>query len=354
MPDFKALQTPIDASIYSRGDLFRLLDDAVLALGLADAVQRTAQILIRCIPSDAPAPISPIRVQELAEQRNVDPRTVRAHIRRLIAFGLAEDTALGGGHRCVRRRAKRIVALHGIDFTPMLIRADRLRAEAEAIRLEQERRIRLRAEISALRRRFRLQAVAACSELLEAFAALPRRYAHLPGTTLTLLRDRLRALVAASLPVGDEGMDPNASASEPPRPKPSDQSEEYRRPDPSEEKRSSVWPMAFPRGALPRAWHAELVRGGQWNGTGFVAAARARSIARGVPGSTWDAALATLGRRNAVLLTLAAEADHIRRPAAWMRALVTRAGDGPLDLSANLHSLISRRIPECSGPSSRC
>jgi hypothetical protein len=179
---------------YSYNELFRLLDDAVLALGVPGAARRTARILLRFIPSDAPAPVSPVRVSKLAKFRNVDPRTVRAHIHQLVAFGLAEGSSLGGGHRSIRRRAGRIVALRGIDFTPMLVRADALRAEAAAIRLGQEERIQLRAEISAPRQSFRLGAGIAYARSLEAFAALPRRYAHLPHAALTALRDRPRAL----------------------------------------------------------------------------------------------------------------------------------------------------------------
>ncbi|TPE47321.1 replication initiation protein RepC [Amaricoccus solimangrovi] len=357
MPDAISGAPSSHAGRYSHKELFRLLDDAVLALGLPDGVQRTAQVLIRFIPSDAPVPVSPIRVQDLAEQRDVDPRTVRAHIRRLIALGLVEDTSLGGGHRVIHRRSGRIVALRGIDFAPMLARADALRAEAAAIRLGQEERLRLRAEISALRHRFRKSAATACARILEAFAALPRRYGHLPGAALSALRDRLIQLVAAATPIECDEAVPGASPVEPPCPKPSDQSDEYRRPDLLEEGRKLVTPdldVGAVADTLPPAWHAELARGGPWSWTGFIATAHARSIALGVPRATWDAAVATLGRHNAALLTLAAGAEHIRCPAAWMRALVSRAGEGSLDLSANLRSLISRRIRECSGSSLRC
>lgn len=323
----------------SRRALYRLLDRASLALGLPASVYRTAQVLIRFIPTDAPAPISPARVQELAETLALDPRTIRAHIRRLGAYGLVADQTLAGGHRVIRRRASRIVALHGIDFSPMLARGTELEAEAARIEIEQDERIRLRARISALRRRFRLLAHMASSEIAGKFGELPRRYAHLPLAELARIEDRL---IAALAPIDGEAE--SAPPCEHRHPKTSDRSEESSRPNSPGDLKESVLPLGAVLTTLPPAWRSEFERGGQRNWSGLIATAYARSVAAGIPEEIWVTAVAHLGCRQAALLALAAEAKHIRCPAAWMRALAMRGDEAPLDLSRNLQQLSLRRL----------
>lgn len=335
---------------YSHNELFRLLDDVVLGLGLPDAVHRTAQLLIRFIPSDAPAPVSPVRVQELAELRHVDARTVRAHIQRLIAYGLAEDSSLGNGHRCVRRRANRIIALHGIDLSPMLSRADELRALAAEVQHEQERRIALRADISALRRRFRLGRGDASAELLERFAALPRRYAHLPLADLAAIRERLLALLAACQPVDAVDAGTVVATAPSAHPSSSDQPEIRGRPNSSEEIRNPIGADVPP----PSAWLDARERGDQRSSSGLDMTVRARSSAVGVPRDAWDGAVGVMRWRRAAPRTLSAKAPGIRCPTAWRRALASRTERRPNDLAANLYHSTSRRIPECTGPTFPC
>jgi DNA-binding MarR family transcriptional regulator len=106
-----------------QGKLHPILRKAAIAHGLPDAVLVTANALLRYVPKDAPCPVLPARVQDLAEERGCDPRTIRAHIRRLEAYGLVVDRCAGGGRRIIQRRRGRIVALQGIDFSPILMRA---------------------------------------------------------------------------------------------------------------------------------------------------------------------------------------------------------------------------------------
>lgn len=334
MPISSARAGTIVARPYTLRELFHLLDRATLALGLPASVYRTAQVLIRFIPKDAPAPVSPARVQELAEILGLDPRTVRAHVRRLAALGLAEDRCLAGGHRTIRRRAGRIVALHGVDFTPLLTRRLEFEAEAARIELEQAERIRLRAAISTLRGRFRLLAPVAPTQVLakvsEYFATLPRRYAHLPLAELAILRDRLVTLLAAITPLdGDTPDTANRDTSL----RTSDRSEGFVRPPSSKDRDNPVLPLGSVLTGLPDSWREEIDRRGQRSWSALIATAHARSITLGIPQATWDMAVRTLGRREAALLMLAADADHIRCPAAWMRAVALRAAGRAPDLS---------------------
>jgi predicted DNA-binding transcriptional regulator YafY len=101
--------------------------------------------LLRYIPRDAEQPISPARVQDMAEERGCNPRTIRSHIRRLEAYGLVVDRSAGGGRRMIQRRRGRIVVLQGIDFSPMLAAADALGRAAPAAEAELDERRQLAA-----------------------------------------------------------------------------------------------------------------------------------------------------------------------------------------------------------------
>ena len=190
---------PEDLSPAQR-DLYLLLGKACRALRGYGMAQRIAEEMIRHIPEDAPCPVSPAPNAEIARQLRINPATVRVHIRRLVALGLLEDRTGPSGHRPAHRRRGRIVALAGLDFSPLLARRDEI--EASFARWDDERRelIALRTEIAATKRQIRqlLQAtpedVAATTR--ERLAALPRRYAHLPTVELVALRDRLVELCA--------------------------------------------------------------------------------------------------------------------------------------------------------------
>ena len=125
MEQEQSLEPPL-----SQGELHRVLRLAAVAHGLPDAVLVTGHALLRYIPGDAEQPISPARVQDLADERGCDPRTIRSHIRRLEANGLVVDRSAGGGRRMIQRRRGRIVVIQGIDFSPMLATADALAGAA--------------------------------------------------------------------------------------------------------------------------------------------------------------------------------------------------------------------------------
>jgi hypothetical protein len=158
---------------------------AAIAHGLPDAVLVTGHALLRYIPRDAEQPMSPARVQDLADERGCDPRTIRAHIRRLEAYGLVVDRSAGGGRRMIQRRRGRIVVLQGIDFSPMLAAAETLGVAALAAEAGLDERRRIAARISEMKRQLRdavaerpdEEAAARISAVLEACPARHRTLA---------------------------------------------------------------------------------------------------------------------------------------------------------------------------------
>jgi transposase-like protein len=315
-------------------------------------------VLIRFIPADAPRPISPARVQDVARELGIDPRTVRNHVKRLIALGLAADRCGDGGHRRIHRSGGRIVVLAGIDLGPMLARRAELEAEAARLRAEDEEHTALRAEITQARRRFRLLCPLSSSGVSERawalFAELPRRYGHLPVRDLLGIRDRLRKLFILIEPLecDPENLARPASTRTAPCPPElptgrdvlADQSEKIGRPNLTKDSKDSGTRELVPiLDLLPAVWRSDCDEAEQRSSTALTAVAHTRSISLGIPKEAWDAAVTNLGPRQAALLTLAAGSAAIRCPAAWMRAMTKRGVGAPLDLSRNLLALKRRR-----------
>ena len=342
----------------SRGDYFQLFERAARVLGVPRSVRETARVLIRFIPADAPRPISPARVQDIARELGIDPRTVRNHVNRLIALGLAEDRCGDGGHRRIHRSGGRIVVLAGIDLGPMLARRAELETEAARLRVEDEEHAALRAEITQARRRFRLLRPLSSSGVTERasalFAELPRRYGHLQTRDLLTIRDQLRKLLVLIAPLGADGENSarpasfEAAASPVPRTSEfpsgrkisSDQSEKNGRPNLTKDSKDSVTSELAPiLDLLPADWRNDCDEAGQRSWTALTSVARNKSVSLGIPKDAWETAVANLGPRQAALLTLAADSEAIRCPAAWLRAMTKRGTAAPLDLSRNLLTL---------------
>jgi biotin operon repressor len=172
----------------SQGELHPVLRLAAAAYGLPDAVLVTGHALLRYIPQDAEQAISPARVQDLADERGCDPRTIRSHIRRLEAYGLAIDRSAGGGRRMIQRRRGRIVVLHGIDFSPMLAAAEAIGLAALRAEAEVDERRQLAARVSELKRQLRHRRTG------ERQRCGARRRRRLPTATSSALQPRTRGL----------------------------------------------------------------------------------------------------------------------------------------------------------------
>ena len=341
-----------------QGELHRVLRLAAVAHGLPDAVLVTGHALLRYVPKDADRPISPARVQDLADERGCDPRTIRGHIRRLEAYGLVVDRSAGGGRRMIQRRRGRIVLLQGIDFSPMLAATDRIEHAALEAEIELDERRRLAARVSELKRQLRDLVASGGDMAPRAATALdvcPSRHRGLPLRDLATLVGRLEAAIRV---LADDGKDTGGRIFS------SDRDDEIVRPNTTEKDENPVcrpprsWSAAeadalrhitldMLAAALPFDWRVRIERsGGGVSWASLTAAAYERATEIGVTGAIWAEAQAELGRAGAAILVLLADAGSIERqgaircPAAWVRAMAARAEDGPLRLSRNLFGLL--------------
>jgi hypothetical protein len=359
MEDEQAVEPPL-----AQGELHRVLRLAAIAHGLPDAVLVTGHALLRYVPRDAERPISPARVQDLADERGCDPRTIRSHIRRLEAYGLVVDRSAGGGRRMIQRRRGRIVVLQGIDFSPMLAAADVLAVAALEAEAELDERRRLAARVSELKRLLRgaiagredSDAVARAAAVLD---VCPKRHRALALRELAALAARLE--VAAKLLADTE--DPAAG-----RIFSSDRGNEIVRPYTTVKDENPVCKAAPPAAsgdgaadalrhitldmlaaALPFDWRVCIENSGPLSWANLVATAYGRALEIGVTDAIWAEAQSELGRAGAAVLMLLADADSVERrgtircPAAWVRAMAARAESEPLRLRRNLFGLLHRR-----------
>jgi DNA-binding MarR family transcriptional regulator len=345
-----------------QGKLHRILRLAATAHGLPDAVLVTAHALLRYVPRDAAEPISPARVQDLAEERGCDPRTIRAHIRRMEAYGLVVDRSAGGGRRMIRRRGVRLVVLQGIDFSPMLAAADALALAAIEAEAERDERRQLCARVSELKRQLRSAIVGeeegrVADRAASALRACPARHRGLSLRELAALAARLE-LAAKML------MDIKDSAGS--RIFLSDRSDEKIRPNTTRKNENPVCRARAPDRAvapdrlelvsletllpaLPFDWRIRIKSDGPVSWPILISIACERAGEIGVTKAIWAEAQSALGPEGAAVLVLFADADSVNRggsircPAAWVRAMAARASTEPLCLSRNLFSLRRRR-----------
>lgn len=351
-----------------QGELHRVLRLAAVAHGLPDAVLVTGHALLRYVPRDAEQPISPARVQDLADERGCDPRTIRGHIRRLEAYGLVVDRSAGGGRRMIQRRRGRIIVLQGIDFSPMLAATRKIEHAALEAEIELDERRRLAARVSELKRQLR-GLVAFGGDMAPRAAALdacPSRHRGLPLRELAALVGRLEAAIRV---LADDGEDAGGRIFS------SDQDDEIVRPITTEKDENPVCRPQRSRSAaeadalrhitldllaaaLPVDWRVRIERsGGGVSWASLTATAYERAGAIGVTDVIWAEAQAELGRLGAAVLVLLADAGSIERrgtircPAAWIRAMAARAESEPLRLSQNLFGLLHRtRGADCPCP----
>jgi hypothetical protein len=345
-----------------QGELHRVLRLAAIAHGLPDAVLVTGHALLRYVPRDAEQPISPARVQDLADERGCDPRTIRAHIRRLEAYGLVVDRSAGGGRRMIRRRRGRIIVLQGIDFSPMLAAADTFAIAALEAEAELDERRRLSARISELKRQLRdaVAKQAADGNAARAAAALeacPARHRVLGLRELAALAARLEAAAKLLMDI-DHRADSRILSS--------DRDDTIVRPNTTgkDENPACRAPIAAGSGAedalrhigldmlaaaLPFDWRIRIEKNGPVSWPNLVAMAYERAAEIGVTDAIWAEAQSELGRSGAAVLVLLADADSVERrgtircPAAWVRAMTARAETEPLRLPRNLFGLLHRR-----------
>ncbi len=353
--------------------LHRALRNAAKIYGLKDAVLCTGTTLICFIPKDAPAPISPVQAQRLADERGCDVRTTRNHISTLIRLGLAQDECLDGGGRCVVRAANGTIAvLHGISFAPLLAMAEELEEKVARMNALATEMQRYRSEISTLRRKLKpLVAHSALSDADRAYyEKLPRRIASLDLCRLRNLwsgivnfRARVDALIEDSR-AGANAVSPKEE---------SDRSENstarsYTTTDLNIDSCNSAMPAEKKGGnrpsrptcglehvtlrmalnAAPDEWHVLFERYGAVDWASFVNVAYERKVALGINDTAWALAQAALDRTGAAILVLLADANDIARggiifkPGAWVRRMAEKAERGEAHLHRSIFGILNR------------
>ncbi|WMS45217.1 replication initiation protein RepC (plasmid) [Acuticoccus sp. MNP-M23] len=339
-----------------------LMTQAATVFGLTDAVQTTAHVLINRIPHEAPEPISPASVTSLAEQRGVDPRTIRNHIAALIETGLARNACLDGGRRhTARDRRGAITELYGIDFAPMMQRADEIEALDADRKAELAEQARFRFEISKVRKEVRrmVEAGHLDDDQLSVWASLPRRIAHMTHaalerlwTVVCALRDALTA--CGEVPPLSEKISDRSEKSDRPYSTHQALSDCCNPPMASEKKTGATCGLEhitlhMVKSILPLDWEASILRHYQtldWNS--FANTAYERAAAAGISPAAWAAAQAAIGRHGAAIMVLIALTDaagnggKIANPGGWVRRMAERAERGTAHLHRSMFGLMER------------
>lgn len=163
--------------------------------------------MIRYIPKTLDQPVCTREVCALSDDRRCDPRTIRNHIRSLIAAGLAEDKCLDGGARRYRAVAGTLI-VNGISFEPMMARAEELVRKAAEIEAITAGEMRLRSSLSSLRRKLK-RLLPEAQRFASTYEKLRRRIAHMTLNELldahTATADLLNEISAFLKPVENSG-----------------------------------------------------------------------------------------------------------------------------------------------------
>lgn len=262
----------------------------------------------------------------------------------------------------IQRRRGQLLVLQGIDFSPMLATADAIALAAIEAAAERDERRQLCARVSELKRQLR-DGVArqpdhsAAARVVAVLNACPTRHRGLALRALATLAARLELAAKVLL----ESVD-SASG----RIFLSDRGDERIRPNTTEKDENLVCKprvaassVAADRSepvslesllpALPFDWGIRTEGNGPVSWPTLIDTACERAGEIGVTEAIWAEARSALGHRGAALVVLLADTDSvdrggsIRSPAAWVRAMVARAGTEPLCLSRNLFGLRRRR-----------
>lgn len=347
--------------------LYEAVRNAALVMELPDGVRRTLEALIGRIPRGSEAPISPASVSTLSFECGKNPRTILNHVRHLVENGLAVDRCMGGGRRhCQRDQSGRIVAVHGIDLTPLQDRADELALAAEAMRAERMAADRIRNEISRLRSMISriLSGTEAAAEDQQTWASFPRRIAHLGYEALSDLLNRVRRFLTR---LGQPEISGRSEKKDRPYTTNQYPSESCNPAMPTENKMGQGVPTPHPTpkcgmehislpmalNAAPAEWHVGMQLYGRADWMTFVNVGYERAMALGINPSAWAQAQAAIGKVGAALLVMIADADSnerggkIRNAGAWVRRMSERAELGNAQLHRSVFGLLHREPVAC-------
>ena len=358
--------------------LYRCIDQAKRLRFITLAVAETAKFMIRFIPAGADTPISPVRVNRIASELGIDARTVHRHTQKLITVGIAINRTLDGGHRLCFRSIDGITDIAGIDFTPLLERANHLKSACEALDDQEQQKIRLRAEISMLRRSIRAYTESLIDDqkdILERFAALPRRVAHMSLEALLDLFDAVKGLFDdISSRFGSDKKSDQSDISDLPITISKNSSVLSNRDTPinNAEKRNSLERDTAPELSQsvqdeltefqnllspkllyrlsPEDWQSDLDDFSSdpgWTELDFVAEARAAAL--GVWPAKFRELRNALGAKTLIFLAIMIDhhgpngTQHIKKPVGWMLAMTRRIEAGDAHLTRSLFGLMEAK-----------
>lgn len=348
--------------------LFRILHDAALVLSLPDSQKRTLEVLIGRIPLNAPLPISPASMSSIAFECGKSPRTILNHIRALGQLGLVLDRSMGGGRRhCQRDRNGQIIAIHGIDLSPLLARGPELAAAAHSMREERRAIEEMRNEISRLRTMIRriLSGTEPSAEDQETWESFPRRIAHLGVEALCDLKNQVCRFLSR---LGQREISDQSEKNSGPYTTDQDLSKSCNLtitamnktehdapplPDPTPKCGMEHISLQMALRAAPAEWHVSMELYGRIDWMTFVNVGYERAMALGINPSAWAQAQAAIGKIGAALLVMIADADSnerggkIRNAGAWVRRMSERAELGNAHLHRSVFGILHRDAASC-------
>ena len=374
----------------TRWRLVAALRAAAARLGLSSAMLRLVEHYVELsYDQDWAADSEPVICRPLAEIADAldrSERQVRNIERALAARGLLAFRDSGNHVRRGRRdrRSGRLIYAYGPSLAPLGARADEILATAAAARAEIADRRSLRLAIGALRRRVRaeLALCTACgviaTDLGLAFAAIPARTpAGMETGALRRIREELQTLAdrlaerldadRATKPAGEEEI------SDPPSTDTSKQNSINGRSDAKAPAGSTpdramttaaradhglgLIPlgMALAAAGPTIAHNATRERKGSWSS--LADAAHLACPTLGIGQVLWGETCRKLGRGGASIAAIIIErgasrtpgesSGPIRKPDAYLRAMLRRADAHSLRLDRSIRSLAARRVEGC-------
>jgi replication initiation protein RepC len=361
--------------------LFRELCAARTAFGLSDRDLTVLSALLSFHPGkdleDAGALIVfPSNAALSQRAHGMAESTLRRHLAALVRAGVIRRHDSPNGKRYAARGADGAIArAFGFDLRPLLVRAEEIARAAQALRETEERKRRLREEITLLKRDA-IKLLDYGTETLKGpdwdglgatLLDLHRRSRHKADIeTAHALRDELKAflaqlrdLIASNMSSETENMSGNDSDSE--------RHYQNSKPDssclePCMENARTAASVAPPQSVEPRLPLMLVVKAcpdildyaedgiRRWSDL-----CHAADFVRGMMGvspDAWQEAIQTMGRPTAAiaLVCILQRVQHIRSPGGYLRSLTRKAADGAFSPGPMVMALLNpdrRSVDSC-------
>lgn len=313
--------------------------------------------------------VFPSNAQLSLRAHGMAPATLRRHLAALVEAGLIIRRDSPNGKRYTRKdRQGGVMQAFGFDLKPLVARASEIERAAEAAREDRQRILRLREQVTILRRDITKMIAAGAEE------GLPGDWASLHADYQSLFRSRPKASVPEHLEAFVEDLrqlhlmvrnllqahiksqDSNVNESQNERhiqnSKPDSDSASEQDFRGSLAETSGETPLvlapqrAFP---LPVILDAcpdirDYAKGGVSNWQDLRAAAELVRGMLGISPSAWEEARAAMGADDAaiVIAAILQKGDAISKPGGYLRTLTERQRNGEFSIGRLIMSLLSR------------